>query len=329
MNKRENDHIQYQKRGMVMNGTNVFLQEMIVLYSIALLGFVTRKSGILNEHANDVMTQLILYITLPALILFSLDVSFSFTLVKEFLWLIFMSIYVLVLSCILARWMRNRTKLLEKQKNVFEGLVIFGNQGFIGYAVIFILFGDQGIVYLTVFNVCYLFLIWTYGIHLFNRKKNIIEWKMLFLNPGILSTFIGLIIFFLPVRLPYIISEGLRMVGEMTIPLSMMVIGSLIASTKGMVFFSALKNSSLWKVAIAKLLLIPLLLIVFIPLSVPFFLFIIAVLVSGMPSAPTISLYAQKYGGDPVFASIGTLLTTTLCIITIPILYIIINLLIP
>ena len=54
-----------------MEATAVFLQEMFVLYRIALLGWTARKLGILNEHANDVLTPLRLYITLPALILFS------------------------------------------------------------------------------------------------------------------------------------------------------------------------------------------------------------------------------------------------------------------
>jgi malate permease and related proteins len=81
-----------------MDSTGVFLQEMLMLYGIAVVGFFARKSGILKENANDVFTQLILYITLPALILFSLDISFSFTLVKEFLWLRCIANYV-VLCC--------------------------------------------------------------------------------------------------------------------------------------------------------------------------------------------------------------------------------------
>jgi len=312
----------------IMESTGVFLQEMLMLYGISVLGFFARKSGILNEHANDVLTQLILFITLPALILFSLDISFSFTLVKEFLWLITMSIYVLVLSILLAIWMRKRAvQLTDKQNSVYEGLIIFGNQGFIGYAVIFIIFGNQGIIYLTMFNLCYLLIIWSYGIYLFSKNKSEMKWKSIFLNPGILSTLAGLVIFLLPIGLPDVISNGLEMVGKMTIPLSMIIVGSLIANVKFMSLFSMLKRSLLWKMAIAKLLFIPLLLIPFAALSVPATLLVIAVIVSGMPSAPTISLYAQKYDADASFASLGVLLTTLFCVMTIPLLYLIVELL--
>ncbi|AIM17205.1 hypothetical protein HW35_13910 [Bacillus sp. X1(2014)] len=304
-----------------MDTTGEFLQEMVSLYGMALLGFIARKSEILNENANDVLTQLILYITLPALIIFSMDISFSITLVKEFLWLTFMSVYVLVLSIFLAIWMRRLSRLPDKQKSVYEGLIIFGNQGFIGYAVIFIIFGEQGIVYLTMFNIFYLLLIWSYGIYLFNKKETGLRWKPVFLNPGILSTVAGLVIFLLPIRLPQLVSNSLEIVGKMTIPLSMILIGSLMAHVKYETLLSMLKNLSLWKMAIAKLLFIPLLLIPFVVFSVPTTLLVLAVIVSGMPSAPTISLYAQKYGGDAIFSSLGVLLTTFLCIFTIPFLY--------
>ncbi|WP_461176678.1 AEC family transporter [Virgibacillus ainsalahensis] len=297
-----------------------------MLYCIGAIGFIVRKTGILNEHTNDVLTQLILYVTLPALILFSLDISFSHTIIKEFLWLFSMSVYVLLLSTFLAIWMRRRSQLPQKQESVYESLIIFGNQGFIGYAVCFILFSEQGIVYLTMFNLFYLLLIWSYGIHLFTKSSNAISWKGIFLNPGILSTTIGLIILFSPISFPETISKALETVGEMTIPLSMILIGSLMANTKYKDIPLLLKNLHLWKAAMAKLLLIPSLLLPFALLPVPFPLLVIAILVSGMPSASTTSLYSQKFNADTNFATSGVLLTTVLCIFSIPFIYMILHL---
>ncbi|MFD1849599.1 AEC family transporter [Oceanobacillus bengalensis] len=310
-----------------MGDLSVFLQEMLVLYGIALLGFIVKKVGILNKNADDVLTQLILYITLPALILYSLDISFSTDLLKEFIWFIIMSVYILTISCFLAHWMRRRSKLPERQKSVYEGLIIFGNQGFIGYAVSFIILGEQGIIYLTIFNLCYLILIWTYGIYLFSRNKKTINWKRILINPGILSTLIGVVIFLLPIGWPVIISDGLESVGKMTIPLSMMIIGMLIANVKYHNFISVIKNIYLWKSSITRLIIIPALLLPFAVFPIPFAVLLIAVITSGMPSAPTISLYSHKYGADTFFSSVGVLLTTLLCIITIPFLYAIVYML--
>jgi len=81
------------------------------------------------------------------------------------------------------------------------------------------------------------------------------------------------------------------------------------------------KNVYIWIAAGCKLLIIPLFLFVFLFFNVPYKLIIIAVLTSAMPSASTTSIYAQKFGGDASFASFGVLLSTLLCIITIPLLY--------
>ncbi|RDW20335.1 hypothetical protein CWR48_06525 [Oceanobacillus arenosus] len=54
-----------------MFSAGAFLQAMIPLYVMVAIGLGARKINILSDHANQVITQLMLYITLLALILFS------------------------------------------------------------------------------------------------------------------------------------------------------------------------------------------------------------------------------------------------------------------
>lgn len=110
-------------------------------------------------------------------------------------------------------------------------------------------------------------------------------------------------------------------VGKMTIPLSMILIGSMLADIRLQDMRQYFKNIYVWIAALYKLLIIPLFLLVFLFLNVPFPLLTIAVLTAAMPSASTTSVYAQKFGGDTAFSSFAVLLSTLLCIITIPFLY--------
>lgn len=304
-----------------MLSTGAFLQAMLPLYMMAFIGFAGRRMRILPSNANQVMTQLMLYITLPALILYSLHTELSNDLFKQFVWLIVLSIFVLSISIVFAAWLRSKANLPMQQKSVYESLIIFGNQGFIGFAISYILMGEQGIIYLTLFNICYLILIWTYGIYLFTKGEQHVNWKVLFLNPGILSTLTGLIMLFMPFSWPTPLLATFEDVGKMTIPLSMILIGSLLADIRKHEWRQYSKNIYLWIAASCKLVMLPLTLFVFLFFHVPYQLFIIAVLTSAMPSASTISVYAEKYGGDTSFASFGVLLTTVLCILTIPLLY--------
>src|SRR5690625_5044487 len=144
---------------------------MVLLYIMALIGFISRRMEILQSYANQVITQLMLYITLPALILYSLNTTFSIDILTDFAWLVTMSIFILGISVYAGAWFRRKAELPLKQKNVYESLIIFGNQGFIGFAISYILMGEQGVIYLTFFNICYLILIWTYGIYLFTKNE--------------------------------------------------------------------------------------------------------------------------------------------------------------
>jgi len=300
---------------------------MVPLYIMSIIGYTSRKMRIFNSHVNQVITQLMLYITLPALILFSLNIPFTTELFIDFTWLVFMSLFVLGISIFIGALLRKKSVLPKKQKSVYESLIIFGNQGFIGLAISYIVMAEQGIIYVTLFNICYLILIWTYGIFLFTKKEHVMNWKGLFFNPGILSTLIGLFMLFMPFSWPYLLSETFEEIGMMTIPLSMLLIGSLLADLKWSDFQRYLNSTYIWIAAGFKLLILPLFLLFFLFLRVPFSLIVIAVLTSAMPSAPTTTVYAQKFGADPAFASFGVLLTTLLSILTIPILFSLLQLL--
>jgi len=66
---------------------------------------------IFNESDNQVKTQLMLYITLPALILFSLNTDFSIGLLIDFFWLVSMSFFILFISVVVAFLLRRRAVL--------------------------------------------------------------------------------------------------------------------------------------------------------------------------------------------------------------------------
>src|SRR5699024_9836781 len=217
-------------------------------------------------------------ITLPALILYSLNTNLSKEMLTDFSWLVTMSIFILSISVFIGLLLRRKAALPTKQKSVYESLIIFGNQGFIGFAISYILMEEQGIIYLTLFNVCYLILIWTYGIYLFTKSEQSVNWKALFFNPGILSTLVGLLMLLMPFSWPVPLLDTFESVGKMTIPLSMILIGSLLAEIQWHELRQYSKNIYIWIAAGCKLLFIPLFLFIFLFVDVPYPLLVIAVL---------------------------------------------------
>jgi predicted permease len=298
-----------------------FIQELLLLYSIALLGYILRKQKVLPSGTEKVLTSIILNVTLPALILFGMDVSFSVENLKQFGWLSFLSAFVLLLSSFIASISVKKIKPPKLQRNALEGIMVFGNQGFLGIAVCLLLFGKEGVLYGTFYNFVYLLIIWSYAIYLFARDSDALKWRSIFLNSGILATLTGFIFMLLPGTFPPVLSSTLEMVGKPTVPLSMLLIGSLLGTLSVKEIKHFLRNRWLWLASFYKLILFPLLLIPFTIFSIPFPILAAAILIAGMPSAPTISMYAERYGEDATFAAAGAALSTLLSCFTIPALY--------
>lgn len=298
-----------------------FIKDLLILYATALVGYMAKKHAILGRQADRALTQIILYITLPALILYSMDIPFSTAYLMDFAILASLSAFILGCACILAFFLARKTTMPMERKGVYQGILIFGNQGFLGYAVCGSLLGKEGTVYTAVFNIIYLILIWTYAIYLVARGRHSLSRKFLIFSPGILATACGLLIFFLPVGWPGIVSKFLQNLGTPTMPLSMLLIGSIMANIEKEDLIAMFKSSSLWISSAFKLLALPLLLLPFAFTDIKFSLLAVAVLVTGMPSAPTIPIYAEKYGADAAFGSAGVCLSTFLSVITLPLLY--------
>ena len=207
-----------------------FILELSLLYSIALLGYILRKKEVLPQGSEKILTAIILNVTLPALILYGMDVPFSVENVKQFAWLSLMSVFVLTASSIISWWTVKQLRPEKEQKNALEGIMIFGNQGFLGIAVSFLLFGKEGVFFATLFNFVYLLFIWTYAIYLFARNSEIVQWHRVFINPGVTSTLAGFVLMILPGTLPIVVSNTLELTGKPTVPLSMLLIGVLLGS---------------------------------------------------------------------------------------------------
>lgn len=301
-----------------------FFQELLVLYSIIILGYGAKRKKLINGSFDQATTQLILNITLPALILYSLNSSAAKFFLSDLVYLIILSFYSLGVTILISSLLaHNITNLNSQQNKIYQSLIVFGNQGFLGYAVIYSLFKETGIMLASVYNLPFLALIWTYGIYLMTGDKNTnYSWKTVIFNPGLLATCVGLILFFLPLQWPSLLVKFLRNVGSPTTPLSLLLIGSLLANLSFKNIKDMFKNSFLWSAATFKLLFVPLL---FFPLKYTSHntaLLTIAVLLAGMPSAPTTALFAQNYNADAEFAAMGIFLSNLLSLFTLPLLYI-------
>lgn len=292
--------------------------QILVLFLILLIGFLIYRLKVIDDQMISGLTRLVMDVTLPAMVIISMNYDFSREILKE-------SVEIFLLSLILygVMWLLSMgvTKVLKsgpRPASVYQFMLIFPNTIFMGYPVIGAIYGKLGIFYASIFNLTFNLMAFTLGIWLFRRNEGQglkLNWK-LFLTPGIIGTLLGYLVFLTSFNIPYPIHRALELIGGMTTPISMLVVGALMGRTR---IKEIWQNGQTYVIAFVRLIFIPLATLAvlrFIPMS-PEMLGVTVVLM-GMPSAANTAMFASRYGGDAELASRGVFITTLFSIVTIP-----------
>jgi len=312
-----------------MDGS-VFLvsKQVITLFLVLIAGIIARKLNIIDAAASKKLSGLLLNITQPLMIITSFQMDFDSEKLKNGLMIAALSVAIHIFAAVAAFLIYKPVKDGGKRK-IYEMGTIFCNCAFLGYPVLKVIFGDElGIFYGAFYTMFFNIFIWTYGVYLITRKdksddndnndkdKTKFPLKKIFLNSGMIAPVIGIIIFITGFKLPDVLYNSSRLVGDMTFPLSMIIIGSLISDIKLKDMFLSVKN---YYYVFVKLIFMPLFVaVVCYLLKLPMLLIYMGAVMSAMPSAANVAIFAETYGADSKAAAINVGLSTLLSIGTIP-----------
>ena len=195
---------------------------------------------------------------------------------------------------------------------------MFSNCGFIGFPIVFSIYGNEGVIYASIFNLFFTAFLWTYGVILFNGKMKREDIKKVVLNPAIVAVFIGLIIMIFGFDIPSVLSSTLDLVGNMTSPLSMIIVGVILGNAK---IISYLKDKTIYYSAFLKLIIMPCILILISRLLKDTSLVIkTLIIVTAMPAAAMTSILAESFDKESEYSAVIVFITTLFSVITFPIL---------
>ena len=294
---------------------------MMTLFALVVVGYVAGKLGYLGGDFDRQLSRLVINITCPALILSS---AMTGVLPDRRLILPLLLISVITYA-ILTAIAFVLPKYLTKNKDD-EGAIgfalMFGNVGFMGYPVVASIFGHEAVFYAAVLNVVNTFAVFTIGTILITGKGEIkgkrFQKKVLYSTP-MLAAYLTMAIVALEINnIPEAISQPLTMLGNITVPAALLIIGS---SMSNLPLRSLLGNRSVYATTLFRLALLPIGIhflmgvLGFSPLVVN-----INTLVIAMPVATYGTILCLKYGRDTSLMAEVTFITTLLSMITIPLL---------
>lgn len=290
------------------------------------LGFLLARQGILKKEFNEGLTAFLLRWSLPALILVSMQKDFT----PDRLWdagtVVLVSLGYYLLSLAVGEvWIR-LAKPPVQDRGIHRFVLLFSNVGFMGFPVLEALWGREVLFWGAIFNIPFHFLVFSLGIRLLMVKPKAAGESFVatvLLNPGIVATVAGFLLFLFSWKFPKPLYDTLNVLGGLTTPLSMVLIGSQLARTS---VRQTLKSPGLWGLAALRLLVIPLGLLgvlTLFPLSRE--IVQVGVIIAAMPAAANLVLLASAYSDRPQVAGQGVFITTLGSLVTLPLVILIMN----
>ena len=294
-----------------------------VLFEMAVtivLGVAIRKKRLLDERTHSTFTEILLNAILPFAILSSSQYEYSYETLKGIIAVAGAAFLYYLCTLIALRLITSKSKLEDSEKRVFVTLAVFANTGFVGIPLMQGLLGARGLLLAATYNLVYNIFFYTYGIHLISKKRHT-PLQIIF-NPVSVASVASLILFVIPWRMPQFLTHTLHTIGDMNIPLSMILLGSTLATVDVKKLFADLKS---YVVAILRLAVFPLIMLLAVLIVRKFVAIspetmITLVLMTALPSGTMNVIYSEKHNCAPKFTARTVVLTLILMAISLPLL---------
>lgn len=304
-------------------------QVMLTLFAIVVVGYIAGKWGYMGGTFDKKLSKVVIDITCPALILSS-AMTGELPDRRYILPLLGISVLTYVLLTGVALLL---PRLLTKKKDD-EGVIgfamMFGNVGFMGYPIVASIFGHEAVFYAAVLNVVNTFTVFTVGTMLIvgkNQESTVEEKEMsrkkmlrkvLYSTP-MLSAYLTMLIVALEIKdIPEFISQPLTMIGNITVPAALLIIGS---SMSQLPLRALLGNGTIYTTTLMRLAVLPVG-IHYLMTLLGFSSFVVGIntVVIAMPVATYGTILCLRHGKDTTLITEVTFITTLLAMISIPLL---------
>ena len=292
-------------------------QQVAVLFLLIGTGMVAVKTGVLKLESKQALSNLLVYIIVPAMVVNSYRMEFSAQILRNLLAAFSMSVLSVLLGTMI-------TLLLTARKTgsrmpIFRFACIFSNAAYMGFPLISALFGSEGLLYASAYVTVFNILLWTLGYGLVSGGSSVKEVaRSLVRTPVLYAIVVGLGIYLLQIPLPALITQPLELLAGVNTPLSMLITGMLIASGD---LHRTLTDQHIWKLTVVRMLFIPVLTIAaFAALGLFRYGMVtqVIVLLECCPAASITSVFAVQFHHDEQFAAGSVVLTTLLSIVFLP-----------
>ena len=295
------------------------ISQMAALFILILVGFAAAKIKIIDGRFSQQLSVFVINISSPCLILSSVmgDITPDKSLILPVLGIGVVTYTFFVAASVLL------SRALSKDKNmqgIYGFMLTFGNVGFIGYPIVASIFGKYAIFYASLLNIPFTLLAFSLGRKMIQGNDGgglSLDWKVL-ISPAMIACYLSVLIVTLDIHcIPRIIVTPLTLLGNITVPAALLIIGTSMAQMNLRQLFS---GKLIWLVSVLRLLILPIV-IYLITKAIGFSGDILGIntVLAAMPVGTYGAMFCLQYGKDETVMVQGILISTLLSVVSIPI----------
>ena len=289
--------------------------QVAVLFILIALGFVCNKTRLLKQEAVNGMTDLVLYLVTPCLLIDSFQREFDLKMLGALGLATLIALGFHLLNMLFAHTLVHDS--YDKRRRVLRFALVFSNAGFMSIPLQQALLGKDGVFYgagiIAVFNI----VLWSYGLVLMSGETRRMTPKKLVINPGVVGVVVGVALFIGSVKLPPMLIEPVKFLAALNTPLPMLIIGYYLADAH---LGKVLRDAKVYQVMVLRLVVVPLLLLgALMLLGVRDHTMVVAcIIAASAPCATATTMFSAKFSQDTILSVGMVSYSTLLSLVTMP-----------
>lgn len=290
-------------------------QQVLMLFILMAVGFFCGKGKFLDEHTVKKVTDILLYIVTPCVIIRSFVREFDQSMFIGILIVAAAAVGVHLFSILIVTLVfRNKD---ENRRRVLRFGTVFSNCSFMSIPLQQQILGNDGVLYGATFVAIFNLIVWSYGFVLMQGGKGGISVKKIVLNPCVLCVLVGMAIFLWSVNIPDIILKPIGYIADLNTPLPMFVIGYYLSKDS---LLSAFTDGVAYISVFLRIIAIPAVsLVIFYFCGVRGDMLTSLIISISAPAAAITTMFSAKFDRDTELSVKLVSLSTLLSLITMPV----------
>jgi len=269
-----------------------FLFLILISYLLVRFGF--------DSKAFDHLPKILFTLSYPALVLLAFSTIDSDLYPHHIVFTVIFTVIATVLLFLLPYFALRRYRKADR-KEIIIFYTMVGNVTFVGLPFIFYFFGAFGISFAIFFGMIQDLFIWSLTYARFSRRGSWKHTLKSLLNPCFLALIAGLILAFTPLSLPGFSMLPLELLADLTIPLALLCIGSLLAQNRDAI--KHIDRDVVFSVVVKTFLIPGITFVVLHIIGIERDLALLSSFILSLP-APLLSiLFAKQFDKDTAFAN--------------------------